>query len=35
MSSRAEWDKAFADFLEEMRKEELKEYISASKHNIR
>ena len=30
MSSRAEWDKAFADFLEEMRKEELKEYIIAS-----
>jgi len=30
MSSRAEWDKAFADFLEELKKEELKEYISAS-----
>lgn len=30
MSSRAEWDKAFADFLEELKKEELREYINAS-----
>ena len=30
MSSRAEWDKAFADFVEELKKEELREYINAS-----